>query len=317
MITFLNLKNNLKGGGLSAFCLVGNDRWLKRKSLATVREFFGIEDDGFGVDRLDSPTYKQVEAACCTPSMFAAQKLVVVEDFQIPVGKQQIETAQKLEKLISECDGSFCLVFFADQSDFYSKINGLTLVNCDKLDSSSVIKWIVAYCKKQGVEVPAQCAAMIAEYCLFDMSRISTETQKLLDYGEVSLRSVELLVHKDTEFVVFNLSKTICAKNAQAALELYNGLIASGEEARGLFGLLYNTFRRAYYVKTTEQTENLAELLGVKPYAVQRTKEIAANYKPMQLKRILNCFEDADCKLKAFVDETEVMTTLILQLVSA
>lgn len=317
MITFLNLKNSLKGGNLSAFCLVGNDRWLKRKSLATIREFYGIEDDGFGVDKLDSPTYKQVETACCTPSMFATQKLVVVENFQISVGKQQTETVQKLEKLISECDGSFRLVFFADQGDFFSKINGLALVDCNKLDGMNVAKWVVAYCKKQGVEVSTACAAKIAEYCLFDMSRVSTETQKLLDYGEITPQTVELLVHKDTEFVVFNLSKTICAKNAQAALELYNGLIASGEEARGLFGLLYNTFRRAYYVKTTEPTENLAELLGVKPYAVQRTKEIAANYKPMQLKRILNCFEDADCKLKSFVDETEVMTTLILQLVAA
>ncbi len=316
MINFLNLKNNLKGGDLSAFCLVGNDRWLKLKSLATVREFFGIEEDGFGVDRLDNPTYKQIEAACCTPSMFAAQKLVVVENFQVPVGKQQAEVVQKLERLIVECDGSR-LVFLADQGDFFAKINGLTLVNCDKLDSTNVTKWIVAYCKKQGVEVSGMCAAKIAEYCLFDMSRVATETQKLLDYGEVTPQAVELLVHKDTEFVVFNLSKTICAKNAQAALELYNGLIASGEEARGLFGLLYNTFRRAYYVKTSEQTDNLAELLGVKPYAVQRTKEIADKYKPMQLKRILNCFEDADCKLKAFVDETEVMTTLILQLVSA
>lgn len=316
MITFLNLKNNLKGNNLSAFCLVGNDRWLKNKSLATIREFYGIENDGFGVDRLESPTYKQVETACCTPSMFATQKLVVVENFSVPAGKQQTETIQKLEKLIAGSEDGFRLVFFAENGEFFSKVKGIVLVDCDRLDSVNVSRWIVAYCKKQGVEVSSQCAAKIAEYCLFDMSRVSTETQKLLDYGEITSQTVDLLVHKDTEFVVFNLSKTICAKNAQAALELYNGLIASGEEARGLFGLLYNTFRRAYYVKTTEQTENLAELLGVKPYAVQRSREIADRYKPMQLKRILNCFEDADCKLKAFADETEVMTTLILQLVS-
>ena len=315
MISFLNLKNSLSDD-VCALCLVGNDRWLKRKAVVTVCEAFGVVDDGFGVDRLDAPSYNEVETACCTPSMFCAKKIVVVENFQIPQGKQQ-QTSEKLSALISRCDGSFCLVFFADEPDFFNKVTGLTMVDCDRLDNASVVKWIVAYAKRQGVAIAPSCASKIAEYCLSDMSRVSTETQKLLDYGEVTAETVELLVYKDSEYVVFNLSKTICDKNAQAALELYNGLISSGEDARGLFALLYNTFRRAYYVKTSEFTPpRLSEMLGVKPYAVEKSKEIAAAYKPMQLKRLLNCFEDADCKLKAFADETEVMTTLILQLVS-
>lgn len=315
MTTFLNLKSHLKNDQPVALCFAGGDRWLKLKSVATVREAYGIDDD-FGVDNLEAPTYAQVEQCCCTPSMFAAKKLVVVENLQIQQGRQG-EVAEKISRLIAQSDGSFCLVFLADEADFWGKVKGLSVVNCDKLDSSSIIKWVVAYCKRQGVEVSSLCAAKIAEYCLFDMSRVSTETQKLLDYGEVTPETVEMLVHKDTEYVVFNLSKTICAKNAKAALELYKGLISAGEDARGLFALLYNTFRRAYYVKTSDSSAKLPELLGVKPYAVERAREIADKYKPMQLKRMLNYFENADCKLKAFLDETDVMTSLILQLVAA
>lgn len=317
MLTFLNLKTHLKERRLPALCLCGNDRWLQRKSVATICDAYGIEDDGFCVDNLESPTYKEVELACCTPSMFCPTKLVVVENFLFPQGKQQAETAAAFSRLISQCDGSFCLVFVTETVLGFDKIDGLTSVNCDKLDNESIVKWIAAFGKRQGVEISGACARRISEYCLQDMARVSTETQKLIDYGDVSLESVEMLVHKDTEYVVFNLSKTISAKNTQGALELYKGLVASGEEARGLFGLLYATYRRAYYVKTSNlATDKLAELLAVKPYAVEKTREIANLYKPMQLKRILDCFESADVKLKAYLDENEVMTTLIMQLVA-
>ena len=317
MLQFLNLKKHLSDNRLPALCLCGNDRWLQRKSIANVCEAYSIANDGFSMDNLDAPAYKEVELACCTPSMFCPTKLVVVENFVFPQGKQQAETVANLSRLVAQCDGSFCLVFLSDNVSAFDKIDGLVVVNCDKLDNENVAKWVVSYGKRRGVEISMACARKMSEYCLQDMSRVETETQKLIDYGEVTLESVELLVHKDTEYVVFNLSKTISSKNAQAALELYKGLVAAGEEARGLFGLLYATYRRAYYVKISDlSTEKLAEMLGVKPYAVEKSREIANLYKPMQIKRILDCFESAYVKLKAFLDENEVMTTLIMQLVS-
>lgn len=315
MTTFINLKNTLTRE-IPAFCVYGNDRWLKLKAVANICAAYNVQQD-FGVDRLDSPTYKQIAESCCTPTLFGEKKLVLCENFVFPQGRQSAETCESLTKLIGSCDGSFCLVFVADSLVGFDKIKNLEAVCCDKLDIGTIVKWIVAFAKKQGVSVDATCARKIADYCLQDMSRVETETQKLIDYGEVTVEAVDALVHKDTEYVVFNLSKTICDKNANAAIQLYKGLIASGEEARGLFGLLYNFYRRAYYAKTSDApTESLAQLLGVKPFAVERAKEIATRYKPMQLKRILDCFDKADVLLKAFLDENEVMTTLILQIVS-
>ncbi len=315
MTTFINLKNTLQNE-IPAFCIYGNDRWLKLKAVANICQAYRVEQD-FGMDRLDSPSYKMIEEACCTPLLFGGKKLVLVENFVFPQGKQGADIAASLSKLVESCDGTFCLVFVAESAVGFDKVKNLEPVCCDKLDSFTIVKWIIAFAKKQGVQVDQNCARKISDYCLQDMSRVETETQKLIDYGEVTVESVEALVHKDTEYVVFNLSKTISNKNANAAIELYKGLIASGEEARGLFGLLYNFYRRAYYVKTTDaNTERLAQLLGVKPFAVDRAKEIAAKYKAMQLKRILDCFDKADVLLKAFLDENEVMITLILQIVS-
>lgn len=318
MITFLNLKNSLKEREIPAFCIYGNDRWLKLKAVATICSAYGIQDDGFGVEKLDAPTYQRIENACCVGNLFGGKKMVLCENFAFPQGKQCAEMVAALSRLTENADGSFCLVFVAETGANFDKISAMERVCCDKLDANSVAKWIVAYGKRQGVEIDALCARKIGDYCLQDMSRVERETQKLIDYGEVSVQSVEALVHKDTEYVVFDLSKTIANRDANAAIELYKGLIASGEEVRGLLGLLYNFYRRAYYAKTSDlSSERIAELLSVKTFAINRAREIAARYKPMQLKRILDCFDVADTKLKAYLDEDEVMTTLIFQLVSA
>lgn len=318
MITFLNLKNSLKEREIPAFCIYGNDRWLKLKAVAVIRDAYGIEDDGFGVEKLDAPTYQRIENACCTGNLFGGKKLVLCENFVFPQGRQGAETADALSRLAESADSAFCLAFISETAAGFDKIGAFQTVCCDRLDASSVVKWIIAYGRKQGTEIDAFCAGKICDYCLQDMSRVEKETQKLIDFGEVTERSVEALVHKDTEFAVYDLSKVIANRDAGAAVELYKGLVASGEEPRGLFGLLYNFYRRAYYAKTTElSSDRIADLLSVKTFAIDRAKEVAARYKPMQLKRILDCFDDADKKLKAYADEDEVMTSLIFRLVTA
>ena len=63
-----------------------------------------------------------------------------------------------------------------------------------------------------------------------------------------------------------------------------------------------------------------AELIFVKQrcdfVAVSFAKDTAQRYKPMQLKRALEYLALADDRLKAYVDEGEVMNILIMQLIS-
>lgn len=318
MIRFLDLREKLKNNDYAALCIYGNDTWLKRKSIVNVCEAYGVTDDGFSIDTLDKPTVEQISLACLTPSMFCPKKVVVCNDFVFSEGtSKNAEIKRQLSDLLKQSDGSFCLIFVADDSKHFADIVGIETVNCNHLDKESVIKWIIAFAKRQGVAIDRLSADKIATYCLLDMSRVSVETQKLVDYGEVSTEAIDMLVHKDAEYAVYDLSDAIASKNANRAIELYRGLIARGEDNRALFGLLYNFYRRVYYVKTSAfSLEETATYLGVKPGAVNFAKNTAERYKPMQLKRALELLSQADARLKAYVDENEVMNLLIMQLVS-
>ena len=318
LIKFLELREKLKTGNYSALCVYGNDAWLKRKAIVNICEAYGIVDDGFSVDRLESPTAPDIRLACLTPSMFCAKKLVVCENFVFPDGNTKLtEIKLHLSETVAQCDGSFCLVFVSDTDKHFCDVAGMETVNCDRLNKANVVSWITSYCKKKGVAIDALCADRIATYCLMDMSRVEVETQKLIDYGEISIQSIDMLVHKDAEYAVYDLSGAIADKNASRATEIYRGLIARGEDARALFALLYNFYRRVYYVKTSGFTnEEMASYLGVKAGAIAFAKDTANRYKSMQLKRALDYLALADERIKAFVDENETMNILIMQLIS-
>ena len=318
MIKFLELREKLKSNAYNALCVYGNDGWLKKRAVDNVCAAYDIVDDGFGVDRLESPTLEDITLACLTPSMFCDKRLIVCEGFVLPeTGAKLADAKNKLADLLRYADGSFCLLILTDSDKGFKDVVGIETVDCNHLDKPSVIKWIDSYCRRQNVAVDRACADKIASYCLMDMVRIAVETQKLIDYGKIDEESVDLLVHRDAEYVIFDLSGAIAAKNAARALEIYRGLIARGEDARALFGLLYSFYRRVYYVKTSDYSvDDIASFLGVKSGAVNFAKETAQRYKPMQLKRALDYLAQADERLKAFVDEGEVMNLLIMQLIS-
>lgn len=317
MIKFIELKDKLKSGTVNALCLFGNDEWLKQRCVENVRQAYSIADDGFATDTLENPTLEQITDACMTLPMFCDKKLVVCRDFVFPENARLAQVKKQLSQIISACDGSFCLVFRSDTDKYFADINGMLTVNCNRLDKPGVVKWIVAYAKRQGVQIDTLCADRIATYCLSDMSRVSVETQKLIDYGTVDAQSVDMLVHRDAEYAVYDLSGAIADKNAMRAMEIYRGLIAGGEEVRSLFALLYNFYRRMYYVKTSAYPpEQIAAYLGVKPGAVGFARSAAERYKPMQLKRALDCLAQADDRLKNFSDEDETFVLLIMQLIS-
>lgn len=320
MIKFLELKEKLKNH-YPCLYLCGNDAWIQRKAVSNVCAAYNVPNDGFSVDYLETPALSDVITSCLTPSMFCDKKIVVCTSCAFMQGnsaqdaKRRGEAKRQISELIKKDDGSFCLLVLGDDEKLFDGVEGAEKVNCNKLDNATVAKWIIAYAKRQGVAVDRLCADKIAGFCLCDMSRVENETQKLIDNGEVTVETINALVHKDAEYAVFDLSKHISEKNAGKALELYKGLVARGEECRQLFGLLYSFYRRAYYVKTSDYPqEELASYLGVKAGAIGFAKDVAAKYKPMQLKRALDYFAQADERLKKFVDENDVMNLLIMQL---
>lgn len=104
-------------------------------------------------------------------------------------------------------------------------------IDCSKPDLSFCVKWINDFAASCGASVANGAAALLAEYCLRDMSRISSETKKLVSFGEITRELVQQHVTKDVEYAVFDLSDAISEKNAAKSIEIIQALLNGGEDA--------------------------------------------------------------------------------------
>ena len=318
---FISMKETLKTRFFPVLVIFGDDEWLKSKAVSNVRDCLQIDfpdvncftyEQGVDVDELIT--------ACNTLPFFSKQKFILVENFAFPTGKKASEVKSKLENYLQTADDSCVLVFVSEESKPFEGIKGIELVNCKRLAEKQVVSWITAYCKRQGRQILPTVATKISQYCLCDMARVATETEKLCSYAtsQITDQDVELLVHKDTNYEIFKLGEAIASKNNAKSLDMLQGLLNRGEQPRALFGLLYNFYRRMYYVRTTNYThQQLADMLGVKKdWMIRQVEGIANQYKPMQLKRALDCFASCDEKLKRFFNESEEIQLLVLNLLA-
>ncbi len=315
MIKFISLKEKLKTGFFPLLVVYGNDLWLKEKAIENIVSSLNIAVD-FNVSKFNEAADVDAVFLACSTLPFIDSHRAVIVDMNMPQGKKGQELKERLEKFALHPQQSCCLVINTDNPKPFESVKGVEMVDCTKLDTENIIKWITSYVRINKGTVDRLAAQTIAEYCLNDMARVSNEVEKLVGYSsDVTLDNVRLLVHKDMEYVVFDLGKAIAGKNVERSLSMISSLIEKGEEPRALFGVLYNFYRRMYYVKTAEgTTESKANLLQVKPFALKYVTEVAQNYKPMQLKKALELFLEADEKIKLFFNDRETLEFLVLQL---
>lgn len=318
MVDFINLKNSLASKQFSVWVLFGNDAWIRDKALENIAATVDIGypelnktviENGKDVDELFN--------ICNTAPFMAPKRLVIAEQFVLPQGKKLNDFKQRLERLAVSTESECCLVFVYSEFTELVNVKGVEPVDCNRLSERDVVKWIVAYCKRMGKTIDMPAATMLAQFCLNDMARISNEAAKLCDYATTKIepQDVENLVHKDAEYAVFDIGKEIANRNASKALDMVRNLTGRGEDVRSLFTVLYNYYRRLYYIRTTKyDNAQLASMLNVKEGAIRFAQSVADKYKPMQLRQALKLFLQADNKLKEFYNENDVLRTLILQL---
>lgn len=318
MTDFINLKQRLDQDFCPVWVLYGNDQWLKQKALDNIIEHIHFDMPDFNIAKLEnSKDVDQLFVMSAVAPLGDSVRLTIGDNFILPQGKKLQEFADRLQKFALYNDGSMAIVFLSDSAEGYTNIKGVELVDCNRLNENTVTKWITSYVAKQGKTIDNTASKTLAQYCINDMARISTEIAKLCDYvaTTITVADIQQLVHKDAEYMVFDLGKVIANKNVYKALDMLKSLLASGEEVRSLFVMLYNYYRRLYYIRSTKYTdEQLANLLQVRAGAIRYQRDIANRYKPMQLRTALRYFLQADRKIKAFYNDTEVVTNLIFML---
>ena len=310
------LKNNF----FPVIVIEGDDAFLREDALEKISDSLNIILPELNVtvrDGQDVSVTEIVALANSFPAM-SEKRLIVLKNFLSD--KKNISNKDKnvikFSEYCAQPNESTCLVLFYSTSECPLKLNA-TYVDCNKKDVYAVADWISKSVEKEGKIIERSLARKIAEYCNCDMYNVFQSVNKLLAYceREVTAEAIELLVQKDVEVVVFDLSNAICAGQPARALEICRKLLTE-EEPGKIMGSIYSGFRRMFFVSSSNLTdERLAEKLGVKPYAVKKAREQSNKFGAKRLKSALLLCADSDAKLKNFNgNEKAIINDLVMAL---
>lgn len=292
---FVDLKKELKTKILPAYLLKGNDDFVLNKAYSLITDACKIE-----MAELNKLEFKgelidieDVVKALNTMPVFCDKKLVFVDlDGK---GANDVKKITTLNEYFASPNETSVLVVRAMSIPAF--FNGYTkhfeIVDCDKLDPNIVKTFFVKELAKYNKTISVDGFNLLLNYCNGDMSKLMNELTKLVSFvGDrvvVEKSDVETISTKTVEFQIFELTENLARKNAVKVYEILSTLKVRKDEFRGLLGLIYNHFRRLFFVSITKGTrDELASMLSVNPYAVTKATEQARLFTKKQLKDIVD-----------------------------
>ena len=287
------LKSRLNKKIEACYLVQGDDILLYDKALEMIKKAANLQLEDFNFNVFDDDSFNGdlVMDTCETLPMGSDKKVVLLKN----ITNLNENFKKKLKEYLKNPVESTCLVIF----DFFNKFDFLISEKIDakRLDDKSLKDIITAELKSCGKTITDDANQSLVEACCNYYSLIKTELEKLRSCEDVEITSktIENLVCKQTEFTVFELTDALSKRDADKAITLLN-LMPKDTKT---FSLVLNHFRRLFFVAVSDGSDKeLADLLGVKEYAVVVSRRLSKNFSKLQLKNIYEMLNDVDFYIK-------------------
>ncbi len=239
--------------------------------------------------------------ACNQFSFFNEKRMVVVQDISKELSKPEKDRFDTYSNNVNKD----CVLLIIDTIDakVFDFLKNAEIIECKPTDYF-LTNEIKSQFSKRGYTITPENCKKISDYCLNNLNRINLEVKKICDYlgqeKDVSAKTIDLLVFKDTELKVFDLTNALGVKDGNRALKILNDMLLSNEAPIKILGLITAQFRRMMFAKINKGTNaELAKTLGVKEFAITKAKESASGFSASSLKNIMYLLLETDYNIKS------------------
>lgn len=231
-------------------------------------------------------------------------KMVIYNNCTFLNGDSDKELSMLKEYLKNSSDNFLVMVCeeLGTKSDIKEICNFVEVLD-NKISTEVLIKNNLEDCKMENKTVK-----YFAEYCLYNNEKVLNELEKIKCYKlsdndkTISVDDINKMVLKDYDEDVFDLVNSIAKKNKDKAFDIYYRLIQKEKDAVNIIASVSSQIRMLYSVKTLSEdgkkSNEISNLLNVKPYAVSMALENCSNYSSSKLLMLLNSLAEIDYKTK-------------------
>lgn len=281
--------------------LLTGDAYLISETVKNIANKFDVQKiniSEFNDENFDALTVFNV---CNQFSFFNEKRIVLIRQ----LSKELSANDKKLINDYIKNSNLDCILLIENNSGYFDFLKNVEVIEC-KASENYVLNYIKSAFAQNGKQIDAESAKILNVYTLGNFSRIKIEIQKICDYlgdeSNVNKDIIKLLVSKDTELKVFDLTTALGARDAQKAHKILYDMLRTGESPIKILGLIAGHFRRLFFAKISKESAlELSKQLGCKEYAITKAKMQCGLFSAKTLKDILNIILETDYNIKSGV----------------
>ncbi|MFA6525527.1 MAG: DNA polymerase III subunit delta [Patescibacteria group bacterium] len=187
------------------------------------------------------------------------------------------------------------------------------------LSNSQLSSWIQKEVKDRGASIEKSAVEELVAKVGMDLWQMDSEIEKLVNYtGDqiITTRLVEDFVKAKYDENIFHLTDALGQQNKEQALRLVRDQLALGTEPLQLLSKFIWQFRNLLLVSELLQAnktqKEIADILKLHPFVVQKTVPQAKRFSSEQLKLIYQKMVDIDFELKNSQTKPELLFDLMV-----
>ncbi len=261
-----------------------------------------------------------------TYGLFSNQKVIIIQNIESIKQEDFKDDFDHLFSYLKNPNPDNLLIFECKKLNHSLKVTKELEKYCEVVEISfDPVKVIQGYFKDYKID--PSTIRYLNDYCLGDITKISNECQKLMNYKieekEITKDDIDLLVIPklgDSKDLTFSFTRSLAERDRKASLEKYQELLSYQIEPLSIIGLLASQIRIIYQVKLLEKEQmkdkEIADKLGEKSdYRIRKTRELTRLYSEEELLRLLQKLSDMDYQIKTNdVDGNSLIEMFILNI---
>ncbi len=319
-----------------AYVLVGDEGFFRKQCREAVLKHLVPPDmRDFSIYEMDLAETELMEVLdrARTPSLMAPFQVFFVRGVKNLYGRGSHEDEfTAIKEYVEHANPDAVILFIADHisipadarrmemtdRDRYERIRETLgqycgIIELARVEESEAVRWVIDTRAAQGVKVDVDAARELVDALGADMMLIANELEKRMlyvgDRKRVALGDVETIVLAAKQRSLYELTDAISSRDRVRALEMLQGILASGEGEEAAIGHLYmlaKTFRQMLVIaeKNVRDSRMLWQALWqgfrVPPFAAEDVIRQAKRYKSRrELTRALRLIARADLALRS------------------
>ena len=310
----------LKNGKIApCYLFEGEEEYTKRSALQALRrQVAGGDFADMNHVRLYDPAPDALIAAAETLPFMSDRRFVEVRGCALLTAEKPKEydeehALEKYQDYFLNLPETACIVFFVrGKADSRKKMYQLlkkraTIVAFDPLNDSDLVRWIAKELDKREKKISFACCQQLWFSAGRDLTMLSNELEKLAAFlgerTEVTPGDIDAVCVKSTEYKVFDLSDALLSGKGPRALQMLDALLKEGEQRLMILSVLGRQCRQLHYLSAMagsgRHPGDIAQELGVPPFALNKLQPLARRYSPSQLKKMARLCTDTEFLVKS------------------